>query len=103
MSDETKVLNGYTATGTEGIAGYLFYCPGCKFPHGLNVSANEPGPRWTFNGDENKPTFEPSVLVWASDPAQRCHLFIRNGQIQFLDDCFHELRGQTVDLPPFQW
>ena len=28
-----------------------------------------------------------------------CHHFIRDGKIQFLGDCTHALRGQTVDLP----
>jgi hypothetical protein len=31
--------------------------------------------------------------------ANQCHSFIRNGQIQFLSDCHHELAGKTVDLP----
>lgn len=28
-----------------------------------------------------------------------CHSFVTDGRIQFLDDCTHALRGQTVDLP----
>jgi len=28
----------------------------------------------------------------------RCHTWVNNGQAQFLDDCTHELRGQTVDM-----
>lgn len=103
MNDDVKTLHEYTATGTEGPAGFVFYCPGCKYPHALNISDNEPGPRWTWNGDREKPTFQPSVLVHGSEPAKRCHLFVTAGKIQFLDDCFHEFKGQTVDLPPFQW
>lgn len=32
-------------------------------------------------------------------PESRCHSFITDGKIQYLSDCFHELAGQTVDLP----
>ena len=28
-----------------------------------------------------------------------CHSFITDGRIQFLGDCTHELKGQTVELP----
>lgn len=28
-----------------------------------------------------------------------CHSFVREGRIEFLSDCTHELAGQTVDLP----
>jgi len=29
----------------------------------------------------------------------RCHSFVVDGRIQFLQDSEHELAGQTVDLP----
>jgi hypothetical protein len=95
----------------------LFWCPGCKEPHGVNS-------RWTFNGDSNAPTFSPSVLVrsghyapsassadcWCTYNAARpgepadfecrvCHSFVTDGRIQFLSDCTHDLAGQTVGLP----
>jgi hypothetical protein len=28
-----------------------------------------------------------------------CHYFLRSGQLQFLGDCVHALKGQTVELP----
>ena len=34
------------------------------------------------------------------DPPEICHSFIRDGQFVFLMDCDHELKGQTVDIPP---
>jgi len=55
-------------------------------------------PRWFWNGDLDKPTCEPSLLV-GSGTNYQCHSFIKNGQIQFLDDCWHELRRQTVEIP----
>jgi hypothetical protein len=49
-----------------------------------------------------KPTFSPSMLVNANTPKHlkltRCHSFVRDGKIQFLSDCDHNLKGQTIDL-----
>lgn len=62
-----------------------------------------PGPRWSFNGDYDRPTFQPSILVEGSmrDGPNRCHSFVTDGQIQFLGDCTHALAGQTVPLRDF--
>jgi len=76
---------------------YVFRCPGCNDLHVINNT-------WTFNGDVGKPTFNPSVLVNRNklNPAMPvCHSFIRDGKIQFLNDCTHGLAGQTVDLDDF--
>lgn len=100
-----------------------FWCPGCEEVHRVVLGT------WTFNGDFDKPTFSPSVLVtcghyvtgfekeacWCTynrehpeDPAPfvcyQCHSFVVDGTIQFLGDCTHALAGQTVQLiPPSQW
>lgn len=95
----------------------LFRCPGCDDNHQIYVGT------WTWNGDLERPTFSPSVLVraiqWdveeypretfkrraerhAGVPAGEhtvCHSFVTDGRIQFLGDCTHALAGQTVDLP----
>ena len=73
-----------------------FWCPGCKREHDVRIKGDDV---WGFNGNHEKPTFTPSVLVNGHRPAERCHSFVTDGRIQFLDDCHHELRGQTVDLP----
>lgn len=46
------------------IAGGLvgFRCPGCREMHQVRVEG-EGRPRWGFNGDYERPTFTPSVLV----------------------------------------
>lgn len=88
------------------------WCPGCKANHSLRFRMpSNPTPQeiedqrmnrhglWSFNGDYEKPTFSPSLLVFANDPDIRCHSFIRDGKIEFLMDSFHELKGQTVELP----
>lgn len=73
---------------------YWFYCQGCKSGHAFDK-------RWTFNGDLEKPTFHPSLLVNQKSIVPngvQCHSFVRNGRIQYLNDCDHDLKGTTVDL-----
>lgn len=91
-----------------------FQCPGCQRPHPINI-AGGPGPSWSYNGNVDKPTFSPSVLVTWSEPSdvvgefmdetkdvpKVCHSFVADGRIQFLGDCTHDMAGQTVDLPEF--
>ncbi|MGA4552393.1 DUF6527 family protein [Methylorubrum aminovorans] len=86
----------------------LFWCPGCDGAHAVNVG-HGPGPRWGFNGNDERPTFTPSVLVRYDGadagkdgaPPAVCHSFVTDGRIQFLGDCTHALAGQTVPLPDF--
>lgn len=88
--------------------GIRFDCPGCKDPHVIPTV----GPKaWGFNGSMDKPTLTPSILVrrtaWDPDDADAvaqqvvCHSFVTDGRIQFLGDCTHDLKGQTVDLPEY--
>jgi len=83
---------------SENVNQLQFICPGCRKRHALNTT-------WQFNGDYDKPTVSPSVLVtWTygeDNKQERCHSFIKNGMIQFLNDCTHELKGQIVELPEF--
>lgn len=98
--------------------GYAISCPGCGEDHYI-------GPSWGFNGDFERPTFSPSLLVrcghyadpnhpcWCTHNAERvsngqeesgfkcfrCHSFITDGKISFLSDCTHDLAGKEVDLP----
>lgn len=100
-----------------------FWCPGCEMAHGIRV-APSPEP-WGYNGNPDKPTFTPSVLVTGRDFTAKgeadykawlaagkpqptptfesadsvCHSYITDGRIQFLGDCTHALANQTVDLP----
>ncbi|HWK13245.1 MAG TPA: DUF6527 family protein [Rhizobiaceae bacterium] len=103
-----------------------FWCPGCKELHQVRVRPAE-SPSWDFDGNYDRPTFSPSILVrsghfvpghkpgdscWctycAEDDAagtpgfscKQCHSFVRDGHIQFLGDCSHALAGQTVPLQP---
>lgn len=55
---------------------------------------------WTWNGDTDKPTLKPSILSKGGDENGEhiCHSFVNDGKVIFLDDCSHELKGQTLDL-----
>jgi len=81
-------------------AQYWFHCPGCKNDHAFTIGTGDQG--WTFNGDLEKPTFRPSLLCNKDNPKRRCHSFVTAGKIEFLKDCHHELRSQTVDLPDYE-
>ena len=83
-------------TDADGSINYVFHCPGCNHGHPINV------PRWTWNESLDKPTFSPSLLCNGFDPKSRCHSFIKNGMVQFLNDCWHTLAGQTVEIPDWE-
>ena len=33
---------------------------------------------------------------------QVCHSFIKDGNIQYLNDCTHKLAGQTIEIPDWE-
>jgi hypothetical protein len=90
---------------------FIFFCPACNCGHQIDTKI------WSFNNDFEKPTIRASVLVKRirnitdeeharicngeklDFPKIICHSFVTDGKIQFLDDCTHELKGQTIDLP----
>ncbi len=100
----------------------LFFCPGCKNAHGFR-SKEWPMPKglskeaiklfqnkWSWNGDIEKPTLTPSIHIVKkigldknNNPIYQtiCHSFVRQGMIHFLNDCKHDLKGKTVELPNF--
>ena len=83
-------------------ADFVFECPGCKCHHGVwTTNKNNNSAIWQFNGDLEKPTVSPSILVTTTWKGEKkiCHSFVRDGKIEFLSDCTHELAGQTVELP----
>lgn len=93
------------------------YCPGCREIHGVWIKHDtNPTANWQWNGNLEKPTLSPSILVTGTRPItdderdrimagehiekepRVCHSFVRDGNIEFLNDCTHELRGKTVPL-----
>lgn len=99
----------------DGIEYIEFLCPGCalitgweRFFHVVDTNGTH---KWGWNGSLDKPTLTPSVLNWLEHrpdedeeerkhvDSRRCHLYVRDGRIEYLSDCGHPLAGQTVDLP----
>ena len=81
--------------------GYMIFCPACECGHLFDS-------RWKFNGDLDKPTFTPSMLIhegfWKDTGERhthRCHSFVTNGKIKFLNDCTHAMKNKEVYLKPF--
>lgn len=90
----------------------VFECLGCDERHYVPVEGER---AWGFNGDMEKPTLTPSILItypanpeaeeefkeWRTE--RKCHSFVRDGMIQYLTDCTHHLAGQTVALPTIKF
>lgn len=80
--------------------GWSIRCPACDDWHVLSG--------WSFDGNLERPTFTPSLLVTlrgiddCGPVEHRCHSFIRDGRIEYLGDCTHAMAGQTVDLPEME-
>lgn len=115
MAQISRVLRSVAGGGLG------FWCPGCEEMH-VVWTGQGPGPRWSWNGDVEKPVFGPSVLVtgvkrltddqhaaWMRgeplpEPVpRRCHTFVgcngaQPGQIIFLGDCTHALAGRVVEM-----
>lgn len=107
----------------DGVTAFKFWCPGCQEAHAVKVAPDGSG--WAFNGDLENPTFSPSVLTttghyapghqgpcWCdyneahpNEPApftcKRCHLFLRDGVLEYLGDCTHKMAWRRVELPDF--
>lgn len=75
-----------------------FWCPGCDDWHAPQVDGSR---GWVWNGSLEAPTISPSVLVtsYCGEVKGICHSFVENGQIRFLADCTHEMRGTIQPLP----
>lgn len=77
---------------------YFYNCPGCGYEHCFALIGE--GGHHQFNMDVDNPTVSPS-LVENRTPGRMCHSFIVDGKIQYLGDCFHDLKGQTIELPEY--
>lgn len=86
--------------GTHGQ--YAFYCPACKDIHCVWTDPRDGVHVWGWNKNKDKPTFTPSIKV-LSYTGQKvtgiCHSFVKDGKIQYLEDCTHKMAGNTVELP----
>jgi hypothetical protein len=94
----------------KAATGYIHFCPACSDAH---MFTTEGATAWTFNGDVERPSFSPSMLIrWGrfADPSYKpepgeddlsgtCHYFLKVGQLAYCSDSTHELAGKTVPLP----
>jgi hypothetical protein len=109
----------------------VFFCDGCGCDHQITVGPDhlyKQGLAWGFNGDVEKPTFTPSILVRATKFTEEgqaqydawaargytetpevfdfeniiCHSYVGDGMIAYLSDSTHTLAGQTVHLPEYE-
>lgn len=102
--------------GVEGSAASSLsvWCPGCDDLHRITFGTAE---SWTFDGNEEAPTVEPSIKVtgaqwpvghrWHKDNHRVeaggetvCHSYLRSGVWEFLSDSTHVLTGQSVPMVP---
>lgn len=109
------------AQSGSGTSLYL-WCPGCEDLHQVHFGGTA-GNQWEFDGDTERPTLSPSLLVravqWSEEyalpkfdkrrdrhpnipPGEHtiCHSFVRDGTWQFLSDSTHVLAGRTVPCVP---
>ena len=110
---------------------YMHWCPGCKGRHFIYTNhinrESENKSNWTFDGNNEVPTFNPSIHITHKEPTcseeeldgilhQRekgikidyphsvtteCHYYLRNGILEYQNDCPHKYRGQSIPLPDF--
>lgn len=99
----------HVSDGEKRYDALMFCCPGCAGDggtglHMLPVNATDSAgrPKWTWDGNLEAPTLDPSILTrWGpSEKNNVCHSYLRNGVIEFLDDCTHVYAGQHVPLSP---
>lgn len=76
----------------------LWKCAGCGEIHCCRIEGRE-RPKWSWNRSLSAPTLVPSVLKKSPD-GSRCHSYVREGVVQFLGDCTHELAGEAVPMAP---
>lgn len=97
----------------------IFWCQGCKCGHALPIRGKSTTPKdqWAWNGDVDRPVFQPSVHCKISEhtidgvkyPGETlCHSWVGTngaapGQIVFLGDCKHALRGVHPLAPWPHW
>lgn len=104
-----------------------FFCPGCHTVHVVLIKQRGTASPWEWNGDLERPTLSPSVLVYSHETLNaagkalidaagdgptpeltdehrvstpQCHSYVRDGHIEFLNDSTHALAGTTVELGP---
>lgn len=107
----SSILYESAPLGSEEGRRLGWWCPGCKGAHFVHVEKpNQKNALWRYSGDAYAPSFHPSVWIkvgpWSDgfkthEARSICHCWVKNGQIEFLSDCAHDLAGQTVPMVPW--
>lgn len=102
----TRVKPGSQDGGIEFIQ---WNCPatGDWFLIVVKAPASYTRPAWEWNGDVENPTLTPSVSrkTFERDGVTVKtinHFFVTDGNVQFLEDCTHDKKGQTLPLQEYQ-
>lgn len=89
--------------------GYGHWCPACEEMHAFAVDGPQSnGARWTFDGNVDLPTFNPSMNIrWGRQADPRCdvdggacHYHLHAGVLKYCADSTHAMAGLEVPLPP---
>ncbi len=72
----------------------LFWCKACSSNHSVDTDKIE------WNGDNYTPTINADIKI-ISHKNIKCHSFIKNGHIIYLDESEHEYRGKKIELDEF--
>jgi hypothetical protein len=90
--------------GKPVVYGYAFFCPACNEDHWVNprgLDPKKPNEGWQVKfAETDKPTIHPSLKVTGiqNHLTTICHLFVKEGKIEYQKDCTHALKGQTVPM-----
>ena len=98
-NNDGKLMKFKRINSENNFEEYMFFCPGCGYYHWVRVSGDHPC--WMWNGDVSSPTISPSLLV-NQNTDQCCHSFITDGKMQYLGDCSHNYKGQTLEIPDWE-
>lgn len=88
----------------RGRSGFFHWCPACRELHPI------PDQGWRFDGDLDRPTFDPGfrrsipINRWRGKNLIRtgthvCHYAIHNGLLHFFKDCTHDFCKRIMAMP----
>lgn len=81
--------------GHDDSPDFLFWCPGCKCGHGVWTTRpnNTRGAMWKFDGNMDRPTFQPSLLI--KEEWDDCSKVPEEGWTEWKEDPRH--KGTIVE------
>lgn len=96
-----------TMPAKNGNGPTLYYRCYCGSGHSIGIlpaGSLSPRYRWSWDGNADVPTFTPSINAFSSGiptegiPGWRCHHYVKDGKIEYLNDCTHEFAGVTLPM-----